>query len=839
MEKNARKKKLIIIVVALIVFVASIVISFGYFVPNTIINGAINNITGTVNYTPADITITDLNPNVSIVNGYPMTQEDAEDTLTPYSFTITNNSLTRYAKVEIMLETKSSSNTMPDRLIDAKIDGVAGTLTDTNIFTSVNASQSGYQSAYKVWSGVLAPGSKSFSLLLWIDEKGDNAGGANDVQNKSWYGKIVVKAEDIENVVAINTIEDLVDLSKAVNQGQTYSGKYALLTKDLDFEDTSDYENSSRTDYGDVNGDGSTASLITELTTSTGWMPIGNSETNSFQGTFDGNGHRIDNILIEREVTMQALFGYIKNATIKNVTIDGSATNSTTNGYSYAGLVGWSYGTSYINNCTNEVDVTSNSSNGYIGGILAINGGTLTISNCVNKGNISEGLSAGGIIGYTNGTLTIINSHNTGTITQEKGNYAGGILGRDNVSTNVTTIVNSHNDGMVTSANTKANGTTYTAGIMGYLFGQVVIENSYNNSDIIGGHYSSKYIGGLIGLLDGRSTSFINNSYNKGNILSSEGVNDAEHTFAGGMIGGTTTVVGSTVNITINNSYNVGKVQAGKAYNITFAGGLIGYTQQSTGTFKIGNSYNSGQITDSSGNTGSEYLGGLIGTLQKSVVIDNSYNIGELIANNSSVSLNKYIFIGGFIGCASHNYNLKLMNSYNAGNLSTVNLSASNYVGGLVGSAHTNMQASIYNSYNLGRITNPNTGTNSFTSGLVGRLLASADNPNTKLNIYNSYNYGSVNSSNGYGIVKAVDYIIDNNLNAYTFDKVYYIDSVTNGSNVGNSSLTKTTASTFASSAFATQLNSNLNTIDKSGVQTGYTLLSWKSDNGFYPVLNN
>ena len=118
-------------------------------------------------------------------------------------------------------------------------------------------------------------------------------------------------------------------------------------------------------------------------------------------------------------------------------------------------------------------------------------------------------------------------------------------------------------------------------------------------------------------------------------------------------------------------------------------------------------------------------------------------------------------------------------------------------------------------------------------------LFASADYPNTKLNIYNSYKYGSVNSSNGYRIVKAVDYIIDNNLNACTFDKAYYLDSVTNGSNVGNSSLTKTTASTFASSAFATQLNSNLNTIDKSGVQTGYTLLSWKSDNGFYPVLNN
>ena len=194
--------KWIAILVALFAIFTSVVISFGYFIANVTINGAIYDVTGTVDYTEADITVTHFTPNVSIVNGYPMTIQDAEKVLTPYSFTITNNLTTKAVRVQILLETKSSSNTIPDRLIDAKIEEKHGALTNTNRFASVTPTQTGYQSAYKLWEGTINPGSKMFNLLLWIDETGDNSGGANDVQNKSWQGKVVIKASALDELAS-------------------------------------------------------------------------------------------------------------------------------------------------------------------------------------------------------------------------------------------------------------------------------------------------------------------------------------------------------------------------------------------------------------------------------------------------------------------------------------------------------------------------------------------------------------------------------------------------------------------------------------------------------------
>lgn len=190
--------KWIVTLVAIFLLFSVIAISFGYFVANVTINGSIYDITGTVDSTTADITLTNLTSNVSITNGYPMTEAQAEESIDPYTFTITNNSTTRGAAVQIILETKSGTNTIPDRLIDAKIESNSGVLTNTNIFTSTTATQTGYQSAYVLWSGTINPGDKTFNLLLWIDENGDNNGSTNDVQNKAWYGKIIIKALDTD-----------------------------------------------------------------------------------------------------------------------------------------------------------------------------------------------------------------------------------------------------------------------------------------------------------------------------------------------------------------------------------------------------------------------------------------------------------------------------------------------------------------------------------------------------------------------------------------------------------------------------------------------------------------
>ena len=82
----------------------------------------------------------------------------------------------------------------------------------------------------------------------------------------------------------INHIEDLVRLSNSVNNGDSYSGKYFELTQNLDFKEKDSYENSERTDFGDINGVSQTETLINELTNTegSGFKPIGFISRNDF-----------------------------------------------------------------------------------------------------------------------------------------------------------------------------------------------------------------------------------------------------------------------------------------------------------------------------------------------------------------------------------------------------------------------------------------------------------------------------------------------------------------------------------------------------------------------------
>ena len=122
----------------------------------------------------------------------------------------------------------------------------------------------------------------------------------------------------------IQTIEDLVRLSNDVNGGKTYAGEYFLLTNDLDFNDPSDYEDSKSTKFGNINGINGEEALITELTTGSGFKPIGGSNI-AFHGNFDGNNKTINNLYINNEtegVNLRlGLFGEINNATVKNITL--------------------------------------------------------------------------------------------------------------------------------------------------------------------------------------------------------------------------------------------------------------------------------------------------------------------------------------------------------------------------------------------------------------------------------------------------------------------------------------------------------------------------------------
>ena len=155
--------------------------------------------------------------------------------------------------------------------------------------------------------------------------------------------------------------------------------------------------------------------------------PIGPNEQNKFNATFDGQGFRIKNLIINRpEADNQGFFGWLRgnnaDTRIENLIIDKSCS------FTAKGDVGALSGNSqnsgytiYLHNIVNEANVTGSGQN--VAGLVASNGNNSKwdIRNCVNAGNIKSTHAtpyAGAVGGYlgNNGQSVIENFINTGKI---------------------------------------------------------------------------------------------------------------------------------------------------------------------------------------------------------------------------------------------------------------------------------------------------------------------------------------------------------------------------------------------------------------------------------------
>ncbi len=291
-------------------------------------------------------------------------------------------------------------------------------------------------------------------------------------------------------------IEDLVTFSNMVNgEGirleneepveittvNNFSGKYVELKTSLNFKSKLSYQNSERTDFGDINGnadDGNT--LMNEMTTGKGFNPIGNNTTGFF-GYFDGQENEIRNIY-ENTTGYIGLFGMCFGSTIKNIGITGYM-ETTIDTYA-GGLISYAIHTTTVKceNCYTDITIVANNAN-MVGGLIG-RGGTISLENCYNMGNITATkANAGGIIGYTN-TTNIDGCYNQGDI---MGSSAGGIVGYSYYSRPLT-ILNSYNNGKIIGTN--------AGGIVGYQNGVdsiIEIKNSYNIGNVTG-----KNVGGIL-----------------------------------------------------------------------------------------------------------------------------------------------------------------------------------------------------------------------------------------------------------------------------------------------------------------------------------------------------
>jgi len=189
-----------------------------------------------------------------------------------------------------------------------------------------------------------------------------------------------------------------------------------------------------------------------------GFSPIGgDTEPTFFYGNYNGNGHTINGLYINRPSALSlGLFGTIANTTVQNlgvinVNINGGANN-------VGGLVGVNRD-SYISKCYSTGTITSNATN--VGGIIGYNNEYCTVSNSystISIVNNSAFANIGGLVGRNFDRSTVTNSYSAGSVTSSANNI-GGFCGW-----NAGTITNSFWNSSIVSTGIGFGTTTGTAG---------------------------------------------------------------------------------------------------------------------------------------------------------------------------------------------------------------------------------------------------------------------------------------------------------------------------------------------------------------------------------------
>ena len=486
---------------------------------------------------------------------------------------------------------------------------------------------------------------------------------------------------------SISDVDELINLRELVNSGVGTTGAIFVLGADID------------------------------LSSVANWTPIG-TDVNQFKGEFDGNGHYISNLTINKNSDLQGLFGcssatsLIKNTTLESINIIAKngigaligkaygevqncvVKNVTISGLNaLGGLLGRTYGS--IKDCyAQDVNIISAGSGvGYIvGGLVSEVEGDL--ENCYTSGNVDCKTVAGGLAARVYGNVQNCYS----TVNVKGGDYTGGLIGGAHgevsncwASGNVDSYTGTYLGGLIALSHKKvescyAMGDVVGKSCVGGLIGETgqggEIIDCYATGNVEG---SADRIGGLVG----RSYVPVTNCYATGNVFGFERV--------GGLVG--------AIDANIVNSYATGNVEGSE-----YTGGLIGTNANTSRT--IINCYTLGNVV------GVTYTGGLVGNAV--CKIEDCYSSGNVFSTGE--------YAGGIAG-----YSGIINNCYSTGSVKGTNI-----VGGLVG--HT--RSTLTTCYSTGNVNGEN-----FVGGLVGQAYKVSGT----LNYTECHAYGQANGSDGVG----------------------------------------------------------------------------------------
>ena len=224
------------------------------------------------------------------------------------------------------------------------------------------------------------------------------------------------------------------------------------------------------------------------------WTPIGTSSSNSYRGTFDGNGHKIENLYInttDSGAENQGLFGLVgTGGTVQNLTVSGSVkghsyvggvvgynnggtvtgcifsgSGSVSGSYSVGGVVGRNFGGT-VENCYNTGSVNGSADSRAVGGVVGRNNSNGTVTNCTNTGSVSgPGNRVGGVVGYNRGSSTVTGCY---------------FLQTETVNTKLQGIGENDGSGVATATATAKDNTAFHSGEVTYLLGEAWGQNLMN-----------------------------------------------------------------------------------------------------------------------------------------------------------------------------------------------------------------------------------------------------------------------------------------------------------------------------------------------------------------------
>ncbi|MFA7083279.1 MAG: GLUG motif-containing protein, partial [Arcobacteraceae bacterium] len=511
--------------------------------------------------------------------------------------------------------------------------------------------------------------------------------------------------------------------------------------------------------------------LGTDLTLSgtNNWTAISN-----FYGKFDGLGHTISNLHIDKaDTNFQGLFGKIENATIQNIglvnatvsgdslvgTLVGKSTNSiisntyaiggsvTGKNYNVGGLVGQNYADSATASISNSYSTNSVTGNNSVGGLVGFNtaksmmeSATASITNSYATGSVTGVVyngnnpsDIGGLVGFNtaesmmdSATASITNSYASNSVTST-GSYVGGLVGKVEEDGGTSIITSSFYDNQTNTA------TMQDSVALGKTKSDILnlVGNSWESS--IWGTDGSEVSGYATGTIDlpflKGTTKFQNTLFESGFGTTNDAYTITNWTQLQNINYGWNT---KNKNYTLLNnisSATAGYIGTGEGWNPigVFSGNFDGLGHSISDLYTNRSANNQGlfgQTEDASivnvnltnvDIKGQNKVGGLVGNATITH-IENVSTSGKVVGNNE---------VGGLVGYII-NAKDTILKSH-----SSAQVTGANDVGGLVG--NLNYDSAIRQSYATGEVT----GDGSNIGGLVGNSNYST--------IENSYATGTVN----------------------------------------------------------------------------------------------